>query len=148
VEIGIVMRRHIGSALIVGALLLPGAAQADTPNYVAPSGEQTIHAMITSINGKYGLTVRDGRVGLASVTMHRGTIIDPIGLQLKPGMQITIAGHADGGTFDANEIDAPVEYLEAQNRARSADATIAPWTPLYVPNGMYQGHGPSAEGGG
>jgi hypothetical protein len=148
VEIGIVMKRLTSSALILAALILPAAARADTSTYAALSGEQTIHGMINSIDGKYGLTVRDDHVGLEGVTMHRGTIIDPIGLQLKPGMQVTITGHADGRTFDANEIDAPAEYLEAQNRTRSAESTIAPWTPLFVPNGRYQANGPTAEGGG
>ena len=142
------MKRLTSSALIVAALAFPLAARADTSTHAAPSGERTIHGMITSINGKYGFTVRDDSVGIEGVTMHRGTIIDPTGLQLKPGMQVTIAGHADGGTFDADEIDAPVEYLEAQNRAQNADGTTAPWAPLSVPNGRYQGNGPSAEGGG
>jgi hypothetical protein len=142
------MKRLTSSALIVAALLLPVTARADTPNYAAASGEQTIQGMIDSIDGKYGLMVRDERAGLNLVMMHRGTIIVPIGLQLKPGMQVTIAGHADGGTFDANEIDAPAGYLEAQNRTRTAEGTIAPWTPLFVPNGTFQTNGPSAEGGG
>jgi hypothetical protein len=141
-------KRITTSALILAALALPATARADTPSYGMTSGVQTIHGTISAISGKYGLTVQDDRVGLASVTMHRGTIIDPTGLQLKPGMQITIAGHADGRTFDANEIDAPVEYLDAQNRRRAAENTIPPWTPLTVPNGTFQTNGPSAEGGG
>jgi hypothetical protein len=148
VVIGIVMKRITSSALIVAALALPIAAHADTPPSATPSAERTIHGMIDSINGKYGLTVRDDHAGLDSVMMHPGTIIDPTGLQLKPGMQVTIAGHSDGRTFDANEIDAPAGYLEAQNRARSAEAAIAPWTPLFVPNGTFQTNGPTAEGGG
>jgi hypothetical protein len=142
------MKRLTSSALMLAALVLPVASQADTSNYAGRSCEQTIHGMIDSINGKYGLTVRDGRVGLDGVTMHPGTIINPTGLQLKPGMRVTIAGHAGAGTFDADEIDAPVEYLEIQNRARRADRTTAPWTPVFVPNGTFQTNGPSAEGGG
>jgi hypothetical protein len=142
------MKRITTSGLILAALALPAAAHADTPNYGVTSDVQTIHGTISSISGKYGLTVHDDRIGLASVTMHRGTVIDPTGLQLKPGMQITVAGHPDGGTFDANEIDAPVEYLEAQNRRRAAENAIGPWTPLTVPNGTFQTNGPSAEGGG
>jgi hypothetical protein len=142
------MKLVTSSTLIVAALVLPVTAGADTPNYTAVSGTQLIHGTITSINGKYGLTLRDDRSGLDSVTMHRGTIIDPVGLQLKPGLQVAVAGHADKDTFDANEIDAPVENFEAQNRSRSADATIAPWTPLTDTNGTFQTNGPSAEGGG
>jgi len=142
------MKRLTSSALILAALVVPLAALADTLNSAAQSSEQTIHGMIESINGKFNLTVREGRVGLDGVTMHRGTIINPTGLQLKPGMRVTIAGHADGGAFAADEIDAPVEYLEIQNRTQRADRTIAPWTPVFVPNGTFQTNGPSAEGGG
>jgi hypothetical protein len=63
-------------------------------------------------------------------------------------MRVTIPGHADRGTFDADEIDAPAEYLEIQNRTQRADRTIAPWTPHFGPNGTSQTNGPSAGGGG
>lgn len=134
------------SALLVAALVLPVAARADTKGYVIRSDE-TIHGVIDSINGKYGVTVRDGRV-LSSVTLHRGTIINPVGLRLEPGMQVTIAGHADGKTFDANTIDAPMEYLEDQEQVRRAEANTSPFTPLINTNGAYQGNGPTAGGGG
>jgi hypothetical protein len=133
---------------MIAALALPAAARADSYSYVMRSGDQTLHGVITSIDGKYGLTVRDDRAGTDSVMLHRGTVIDPTGLQLRPGMQVTIAGHPDAGTFEANKIDAPVQYLEAQERARQAQANnIPPW-PVDVPNGTFQTNGPSAEGGG
>ena len=141
-------KRLASSALILAALVLPIAARAETSNSAARPCEETIHGTIDSIDGKYDFTVRDGRAGLKGVTMHRGTIIEPIGLQLKSGMRVTICGHATEGTFDANEIDAPVEYLEMQTRTRRDDRTFAPWTPLFVPNGTFQTNGPSAEGGG
>lgn len=138
------MKQLNASALVVAALVLPVAAPADMPSYAIQSGEQTIHGTITSINGKYGLTVHVDRLGAQGVTLHRGTIIGPTGLQLMPGMQVTIAGHTERGTFDANEIDVPVEYLEAQNRAWDAQRIV----PI-VPNGPFQTpNGPSAEGGG
>jgi hypothetical protein len=142
------MKRLASFALTLAALALPVAARADTSNSGAQPCEQTIHGTIDSIDGKYVFTVRDGRVGLESVTIHRGTIIDPNGLQLKPGMQVTIWGRAVGRTFDAGEIDAPLEYLAIQNRTRRDDRTSTPWTPLFVPNGTFQTNGPSAEGGG
>lgn len=144
----IVMKRLMRSGLTLAALVLPVAARADTSNFSARTYEQAIHGTINSIDGKYAFTVRDGRVNLEGVTMHRGTIINPTGLQLKPGMRVSISGHAAGGTFDADEIDAPVEYLEIQNRTRRDDRTAAPWTPVFVPNGTFQTNGPSAEGGG
>jgi hypothetical protein len=142
------MKRLTRSALIIAALVLPVAARADMSNSAARSSEQTIHGTIDSIDGKYVFTMRDGRAGLEGVTMHRGTIINPIGLQLKPGMRVAISGHAAGGRFDADEIDAPIEYLEIQNRTRRDDRAITPWTPVFVPNGTFQTNGPSAEGGG
>src|ERR1700680_696518 len=102
------MKRLTSCALVLAALLLPVAARAQTSNYSARSCEQTIHGTIDSIDGKYVFTVRDGPAGLKGVTMRRGTIINPIGLQLESGMRITIWGHAAGGTFAADEIDAPV----------------------------------------
>ena len=141
------MKHLTASTMVVGTLVLPLAAPADTFNYAISSGERTIHGTIVSIDGKYGLTVHDDHAGIEGVTMHRGTVIDPTGLQLKPGMHITIAGRADERTFNANEIDAPAEYLEAQNRERNRDGDLAPWPPS-LPNGTFQTNGPSAEGGG
>ncbi len=40
--------------------------------------------------------------------LHQGTIINPTGLTLEPGMNVTIDGYADGSNFDAMEIDTPV----------------------------------------
>ncbi|HTJ26834.1 MAG TPA: hypothetical protein VMA36_11810 [Candidatus Limnocylindria bacterium] len=109
------MKRLLSSALIVAALVLPLAARAaDIPSYAQPApppaGDDRIHGTIRGINGKYGLTVRDSRGYIDNVTMHQGTIINPTGLQLAPGMRVTILGHGDGGTFDANEVDTPYHY--------------------------------------
>jgi hypothetical protein len=145
---GIMVKRFTGSALIVAALALPVAARADTSNVAAPRGDWTILGMIDSIEGKYDLTMCEDRAGRLSVTMHRGTIIKPIGLQLKPGMQITVAGHADGSRFDADEIDAPVDIREAELRTRSIRGTILRCTPGAAPNGTFQTNGPTAAGGG
>jgi hypothetical protein len=66
------MIRFLSSALMASALALPIAARADTNTYAVPTVEQTIHGVITSINGKYGLTVRDDRAETDSVTLHKG----------------------------------------------------------------------------
>lgn len=133
---------------MIAALAVPVAARADTYSYATNPVDQTVHGVITSIDGKYGLTVRDDRAVTDSVMLHRGTIIDPTGLELKPGMQVTIAGRQHGSTFDAEKIDAPVADLEAQERAQQAQAKIAPFATYEVPNGTFQTNGPSAEGGG
>jgi hypothetical protein len=112
----------------------------------ALSREQIVRGVITSINGKYGLTVKDDHSDTDRVTMHLGTIINPIGLQLTPGMQVTITGHPDSGTFDVDKIDAPIQYLEAQERARRVQANIAPLDPAvhaewYLPDERTNGRG-------
>jgi hypothetical protein len=109
------MKRLLSSALIVAALVLPLAARAaDIPSYAQPApppaGGDRISGTIRGVNGKYGLTVRDSRGYIDNVTMHQGTIINPTGLQLQTGMRVTVLGHADGGTFDANEIDTPYHF--------------------------------------
>src|SRR5260370_11082522 len=47
-------------------------------------------------------------------------------------MRVAIAGHADRGAFEAEKIDAPIEYLEIQNSTRRADRNTEPWRPVFV----------------
>lgn len=140
------MKRLIGSAAIVAALALPVGANADTVGYATPSSHQVVRGVITSINGKYGLTVQDGEGFLDSVTLHQGTIINPTGLQLEPGMRVAIAGHADGTTFDANRIIGRVDAVNSvvRNPRQGSPDVI----PQEIPNGTFQTEGPSAVGGG
>jgi hypothetical protein len=111
------------AAALVGVLaVVPFAASADTgpviaasmPSYAhgAPNGEQGISGRITSVNGKYGLDVRDSRGYVDNVEMHQGTVINPTGLSLQPGMKVWIVGYANGSTFDANAIDTPYHFTE------------------------------------
>ncbi len=45
-------------------------------------------------------------LGGAHVTMHDGTIINPTGVALQPGMRVRVMGYwNDNGTFEANQID-------------------------------------------
>lgn len=85
------------------------------PSYarpVAPSDEETIHGRIQSFHGKFDLQVRDDRGYIDNVQMHQGTIINPTGISLQPGMSVTIYGHNEGRTFAANEIDTPYHYRQ------------------------------------
>jgi hypothetical protein len=104
------------TALLAGALLacslVPAAAQAQSrnaspPPYATRAGDETIRGTISSINGKYNISVRDQRGYLDNVTLHQGTIINPTGLTLQPGQTVTIHGNTAGSTFNANEIDTP-----------------------------------------
>jgi hypothetical protein len=142
------MKRYISSALIIASLALPAAARADSYSFATHSGDQTLHGVIASIDGKYALTVRNDRAGSEKVMLHGGTVIDPTGLQLMPGMQVTISGHPDATTFDADKIEAPVQDLAAQERRRQLQADMAPWSSFSDTNGTFQTDGPSAEGGG
>ena len=72
-----------------------------------PSGDEEIDGRIVEVSGKYELHVRDDRGFMDDVTLHRGTIITPAGLTLKPGMVVRIAGVAAGKTFAADLIVTP-----------------------------------------
>lgn len=87
----------------------PAAPPAPPPSYARPTanGEETIHGRIASIDGKYRVEVRDDRGYVDNIELHQGTVINPTGLQLEPGMQVTILGYNRGPVFAANEIDTP-----------------------------------------
>lgn len=108
------------------------------------SEAHTIIGLICAVHGKYGLNVRTGRDRVETVSLHRGTIINPTGLQLFPGMLVVIGGRSNGTSFDADTIDAPVEL--ANRMSRNADGSIR--IPVGIPTGTFQTNGPSAEGGG
>jgi hypothetical protein len=142
------MKRFLSVALTLAAIMLPLATHAETISYATSSSDHTLRGTILSIDGKYGLTLRDEQADADRVTLHRGTVITPTGLRLKPGMQVTIAGHRDGATFAADAIVAPARYLEDQQREDGAGTNAVPPPPPSSPNGTFQTKGPSAEGGG
>jgi hypothetical protein len=89
----------------------PAAAQsaplAAVPSYATSSGDETIRGTISAIPGKYELQLRDERGFIDNVALHQGTIINPTGVTLQTGMQVTVVGANAGATFNANEIDTP-----------------------------------------
>ena len=109
------MKRILGTALAALLLATPLAASAqEIPSYayapqVAPADEQ-IRGRIASFDGAYTLTVNDERGFVDNVDLHDGTIINPTGLTLAPGMTVSILGYNDGSQFSANEIDTPYSY--------------------------------------
>src|SRR5471032_556388 len=117
--------RIFAALLAVAAFSAPAAAFAQQtpdasagappPTYARPAsnGEETIHGRISSFDGKYHLNVRDDRGFVDSVDMHQGTIINPTGLELQPGMTVTIVGYNRGRTFAANQIDTPYQTYGA-----------------------------------
>jgi hypothetical protein len=121
------LRTLAGSAVLLAALLEPGLASAQIPSYAQPGGEESIHGRILSCDGQFDLTVRDGRGFVDRVRLHPGTIINPTGLTLAPGMAVTIVGYASGGYLAANEIDTPYASGYAYN-----PAYYVPPVPVYA----------------
>jgi hypothetical protein len=94
------------AAIAAAAMIaLPIAANAAVP------GQSQLQGTITAINGKYDLHVEQSNGTVDNVMMHQGTIINPTGLTLQPGMKVTIVGDQQGDTFAANEIDTPYHYV-------------------------------------
>jgi hypothetical protein len=98
----------LAAALILAA---PLAAQAqDVPSYAQPSGDAQIRGRVTSFDGAYSVQVRDEKGYIDNVRLHRGTIINPTGITLAPGMVVSILGYNAGPYFAANEIDTPYTF--------------------------------------
>jgi hypothetical protein len=91
---------------------LPAVAQS-VPSYAAGAGDETISGTVAAVNGSYNISVRDARGFVDNVSLHQGTIINPTGLSLAPGLTVTIMGTNEGSTFAANEIDTPYTSLVA-----------------------------------
>lgn len=102
------MIKYLMAAFAAALLVAPGIAQAQ-PSYARPADE-SIHGRIVSFDGAYNLQVRDDRGFVDNVSLHQGTIINPTGLTLQPGMIVSIAGVNAGSTFAANEIDTPYTF--------------------------------------
>jgi hypothetical protein len=103
-------------AAIIAALFLaaPLAANAQiAPSYAAgpaEDGDANIHGRILSFDGAYSLQVRDEKGYVDNVQLHQGTIINPTGLTLAPGMVVSIMGYNAGDYFAANEVDTPYTF--------------------------------------
>jgi hypothetical protein len=84
---------------------MPSYASPATAGPAAPSDQETIHGNIASVDAADSLQVNDDRGFVDSVQLQAGTVINPGGAQLQPGMTVTIAGVARGSVFAANRID-------------------------------------------
>ncbi len=101
--------RKIMPLAVTGAVVMSLAQSASAaPGYA--SRDEEIHGRISEFLGKYHITVRDDQGYVDDVSMHQGTVINPIGLTLSQGMRVTIYGHGDGDTFEADEIDTPYHH--------------------------------------
>lgn len=127
-----ITKRLLGAAIAATALIIPTLAFAqDAPPYetAAASGGTQIQGTVAAINGTWNITVHDANGYADSVALHQGTIINPTGLTLEPGMNVTIDGYADGPNFDAIEIDTPYQYQGP-----------APVAVYYGPGAWYPGY--------
>ena len=110
------MIKYFLAALAAFTLAAPAVAQAqDVPSYAsggqtAADGEENLHGRIATFDGAYTLTVRDERGFIDNVQLHQGTIINPTGLTLEPGMVVSILGYNAGPYLEANEIDTPYTF--------------------------------------
>jgi hypothetical protein len=95
------------AALLIMAPLAAGAQS--YPSY-AQGGDAQIRGRITGFDGAYSLRVRDDKGYVDAVRLHQGTIINPTGLTLEPGMVVSILGYNAGPYFAANEVDTPYTY--------------------------------------
>jgi hypothetical protein len=108
----------ISAPLAAGAQVVPGDQgyqDQGGPSYAegadqAYSGDEQLHGRIVSFDGAYGLQVRDEKGYVDNIQLHQGTIINPTGLTLAPGMIVSIMGYNAGPFFAANEIDTPYTY--------------------------------------
>jgi hypothetical protein len=98
-----------GVAVAAAAVVIAAPASSlamGTPGYATPGGEQ-IRGTIKGFDGAYTMYVRDTRGYVDTISLHKGTVITPTGIQLQPGFQVTVSGHPAGDTFAADEIDTP-----------------------------------------
>ncbi len=110
------MLKPLLAALAALTFVAPLAAQAqDVPSYAQgqpqyANGEENVHGRIVNFDGEYNLQVRDEQGYVDNVQLHQGTIINPTGLTLEPGMVVSILGYNAGPYLAANEIDTPYTY--------------------------------------
>lgn len=100
----------IAAPLSASAQIVP---QNDEPSYsseAADGGDGQIHGRILNFDGAYSVQVRDEKGYVDNVELHQGTIINPTGLTLAPGMVVSILGYNAGPYFAANEIDTPYNF--------------------------------------
>jgi hypothetical protein len=134
----------VAAGVFALVMLVPVRARADAPGRLA--------GIVTDFHGKYGLVVRDASGRVIDVVLHQGTIIKPEGLRLERGMQVTVLGRADSGSFAASEIETPSKLLpsraalaisgptvnELRNSRRAFDALGNPFSTAPTPTAPFE----------
>jgi len=97
------------AAAAAGAAALPRAAAAQAiPSYgraETQAQDETVHGVIESVDDAWHVTLRDDRGFFDTIQLRPGTILNPRGVRLVPGMIVTIVGYNGGATLVAIEID-------------------------------------------
>jgi invasion protein IalB len=146
VVVVIAMKRLLGTAAIAAALALPSGAFAATSQSAQQQHDNmTIQGVVSSIDGKWNLTVQQDSGFIQNVALERGTVIAPTGMRLATGMQITVVGYEDGPYIDAVRIAGPVGAATWHGTAGSGIGSLMPQE---IPTGTFQTEGPTAAGGG
>ena len=132
------------SALVAVAPLgaVAQTAAPETPTYAAPppsysSTDEVIHGRVASFDGAYSLQVNDERGFIDNVQLRQGTVINPTGIRVAPGMQVTIHGVNRGSVFAANVIDTPYQSYGASYGA----VPVYPYGPYTYPVYPYPVYG-------
>jgi hypothetical protein len=98
------MNRFALAALACAMIVTPLGASAQSmmgPGMVMGTMRHAELGTIQSVQGS-SLTLGDGR----TVFLHQGTVINPTGVQLAPGMRIAVRGDRDGyKRFSAGVVD-------------------------------------------
>lgn len=121
-------------AVIASAIWAAPLGAQEMPSYARPAASaaaaaEIIHGRIVSVNGAWRIVVADDRGYNDDVALAQGTIINPTGLTLAPGMTVTIHGYNAGSSFAAIEIDTDYNYNGS-----------APMAAYYGPDYWYPGY--------
>ena len=109
------IKRFVIASVALALAMSPAARAQEAPSYAQPQyataqDDEQVHGRIVGFDGGYALSVRDERGFVDNVRLHPGTIINPIGLTLEPGMIVSILGYNVGPYLAANEVDAPYTF--------------------------------------
>jgi hypothetical protein len=107
------MTRRILAIPMLAALLAGAGAIASTaapaaaqyaPYAYGPYQRQNVVNGIVTYFYQFNMTIQAPSGAIIPVQLHQGTIINPLGLSLAPGMPVTVRGYWANGAFFANRI--------------------------------------------
>jgi len=137
---------------ILGALLAFAFAIAPLGASAQGANGETIRGTIVSLDGAGNLELRDDRGFVDSVRLEPNVDVTPAGVQLQPGMRVTIVGANAGSVFAAEQVavgqpQAPRPQAQAPSYVNPppdpyAYAYPAPYPVVAYPYPVYVPYGP------